>query len=223
MTQEEKDILMEKMLDPEGVLTDAELERVFQDDELKEIYEVSSAVRGACVQPSKIDVKQEWRLFRHSILPKPSLWRWAMRVAAVFLGILFVSAIAKIAIDRILTEEKQVIVAKSESLTAEKHEQEISNPKPLQEVGNDGFATPPVHAVRKAVALRRNVAHRAVEEEEEIDVDEYLRLQQARIDNDMALIQAELYIAELQALQEAQSPAGEEEIELNEERYVIMQ
>lgn len=222
MTQEEKDILMEKMLDPDGVLSDEELETVFHDDELQDIYRVSSAVRGACVQSYAIDVKKEWRIFRHRLHPGPLRRRWPMRVAVIFLGILFVSGIVGIAVDRFLSGKKQVVVAKSETLTAEKHVQEDSNQKPLQEMGNDDFPTPSLPAARKAIAPRRSVAENAVEEEE-IDVDEYLRLQQARIDNDMALIQAELYIAERQAIREAQFPDGEEELEQNEVRYVIMQ
>ena len=112
MTQQEKDILIEKMLDPDGVLSDKDLKMVFHDDELKEIYELSSAVRGACVQLPKIDMEREWRLFRHRIRPRPSRWKWVMRVAAIFLGIMFVSGIVRIALDHILTEKKTVAIVK---------------------------------------------------------------------------------------------------------------
>ena len=61
-------------------------------------------------------------------------------------------------------------------------------------------------------------------EEAEIDVDEYLRLQQARIDNDIAMIQAELFIDQIQTLRETQLKGdGEDALEQREERYVIMQ
>lgn len=223
MTQEEKDILLEKMLDPDGVMTDAELEKLFQDDELKEIYEVASAVRGACVQPSKIDVKQEWRLFRHRILPRPSRWRWTMRVAAIFLGVMFASAIVKIAIDRILTEEKPVVIVDSKGSDANQLMEEDAKPRKIHDVENNAIPTSPVETTPNVKTPKRLEAKKAIDDEE-IDVDEYLRLQQARIDNDMALLQAEIYIAELQALREAQSTAGDdEELEQHEVRYAIMQ
>ncbi|MDE5851158.1 MAG: hypothetical protein K2H38_13555 [Muribaculaceae bacterium] len=223
MTQQEKDILMEKMLDPDGVLSDKDLEMVFHDDELKEIYELSSAVRGACVQLPKIDVEREWRLFRHRIRPRPSRWKWVMRVAAIFLGVMFVSGIVRIALDHILTEKKTVAVVKSKPLTTEKFTQEGSNPEPLPIVENDDLPASDTPVSRKAVTPRKNAIENTVDEAD-IDVDEYLRLQQARIDNDIAMIQAELLIDEIKTLRETELQAdGEVPLEQNEERYVIMQ
>ena len=222
MTQQEKDILIEKMLDPGGTLSAEELEIIFLDDELKDIYELSSAVRGACVQLPTIDLEREWSLFRHRILPRPSRWKWTMRVAAIFLGVMFVSGIVRIAIDRILTEEKTVAIVKSKQQTTEKFKQETSNPQnPILENDDLPISAPP--ATRKAATPRRNIADMEVEEAE-IDVDEYLRLQQARIDNDIAMIQAELFIDQIQTLRETQLQGDEEDaLEQREERYVIMQ
>ena len=221
MTQQEKDILMEKILDPDGILSDEDLEMVFHNDELKDIYELSSAVRGACVQLPKIDVEREWRLFSRRIRPRPSRWKWVMRVAAIFLGVMFVSGIVRIAIDHILTGKKTVAVVKSKPLTPEKLTRE--SPLQLPIVENEDLPTSSAPVSRKVVRPRNNIAVMEAEEAD-IDVDEYLRLQQARIDNDIAMIQAEILIDQIQALRETELQAdGEVPLERNEERYVIMQ
>lgn len=221
MTLEEKDILMERMLDPDSVLSKEDLDLILHDPELRELYEVSVAVRGVCVQPESVDVEREWLLFRHRILPRPSRWRWVMRVAAIFMGVLFVAAVARVAVDRILTDDKPVVVAEVRTPVAESPVVKEADSEPLPAVekhdtqGREAVAPPPRGRKRSSVKMRQ--------EEEEIDVDEYLRLEQARIDNEVAIIQAELYIDRLQALREEPSPDEADELNTNEIRYVIMQ
>lgn len=222
MTQQEKDILIEKIIDTGSSLTDGELGIILQDEELREIYEVSAAVRSACIQPLKIDVESEWRLFRHKILPKPSRWRWVMRVAAVFFGVLAVSSIVKIAIDRILVPDEPVIAEVSAPKQSEvvAADNEVESPH----IGIDEADVPAPRQVVKRVG--RSMKSTAKEETvaEEVDVDEYLRLQQAGIDNDLALLQAQTYIDEVQALREATLPPEDADTPDDDGiRYVIMQ
>lgn len=227
MTQEDKDILMEKMLDPDASLTDAELDIILHDAELREIYDISSAVKSACVQPSAVDVEQEWRLFRHRIQPKPSRWRWVMRVAAIFIGVVFVSGIVKVALDSILSEgDSAVVVDATPKKAPQSPAEEVEGANGVSGLANDAEAS---GGAVKAVPVRRRVP-KAVQNEdtdqnvEEIDIDEYLRLEQARIDNDLALLQARTYIDEVQALREAELPdADPQSLDNDEIRYVIMQ
>lgn len=222
MTQQEKDILLEKMLDPGVLLTDEEIGIIMGDGELREIYDVSAALRGACVQPSVVNMEREWRLFRHKIHPKPSRWRWAMRVAAIFLGVLVVSAIVKVAVDRTLTPDTPVLAEVSSPKQPEVQVVDHKAERPLIESED---AAPP--ASRQAVRRKRAALRPTVEVEtvvEDIDVDEYLRIQQAGIDNDVALMQSQLYIDELQALRGAELPGGDaDDQDQSEVRYIITQ
>lgn len=227
MTQEEKDILLEKMLDSAAVLTDEQLKNIMHDGELREIYDVSAALRGACVQPSEIDVEKEWRLFRHKILPKPFRWRWVMRVAAIFLGVMFVSAIVKVAVDRLLTPDSPLVaeVSKPKNADLTVISQETESPQTgIDQVENCELDAPAIRQVSKQKGRKLRPIAQEQPEPEDIDVDEYLRLQQARIDNDLALLQARIYIEELEALESPMTPnGGGEEFMPLEVRYVIMQ
>lgn len=224
--QQDKDMLLEKMLDPGATLTDADLEMILHDDELREIYEVSADVRGACVQPSEIDVEQEWRLFRRKLHPGYSVWRRVMRVAAIFLGVLLVSGIVKIALDHLLTDGRSVMAAES---TAKKDSTQLAAPTLQTEssvhcfVAENEAAPEPVEVARKGTPKRLVIERVEEEYEEEVDIDEYLRLQQARIDNDLAILQAQLYIDQLQAINEATIASEDGEPAPREVRYIITQ
>lgn len=225
--QQDKYMLLEKMLDSGAILTDADLEMILHDDELREIYEVSADVRGACVQPSEIDAEQEWRLFRRKLHPGYSAWRWVVRVAAIFLGVLFVSGIVTIALDRLLTDGQSVIVAES---TAKKDSTQLSAPTLPTETSVSCFVEAN-EAIPEQVVARKGTSKKPVmvieraeeEEEEEIDIEEYLRLQQARIDNDLAILQAQLYIDQIQAINDAAITSGDGEAAPCETRYIITQ
>ena len=94
MTEQDKDILIGKMLDSPSSLTDKELSMIRTDEELKDIYRISSALKGACMTRPEIDVEREWRQFRTRLLHKPSPLRWMMRIAAIFLGVVLLSAVS---------------------------------------------------------------------------------------------------------------------------------
>ena len=224
--QHDRDMLLEKMIDPDATLTDADLEMILRDDELRDIYDVSALVRGACVQPSEIDVRREWRMFRRKLYARPSRWRWVMRVAAIFLGVLLVSGIARIAVDTLLTDSQTVMVAESPT-----GKEPASRPGPASSAGHsapsitveEGAAPEPVAVVPESVPKKAVVVESEDEDTQEIDIDEYLRLQQARIESDLALLQARIYIDQLQAIDGATLPSDGEESEPQEVRYIIMQ
>lgn len=49
MTEEQKEKLIARMLDSPSSLSDEELEMMTLDEELRDIYEISSSVSGACM------------------------------------------------------------------------------------------------------------------------------------------------------------------------------
>ncbi|MDE6547786.1 MAG: hypothetical protein K2L22_02190 [Muribaculaceae bacterium] len=209
MTEEQKDILIGKMIDSPSSLTDEELDMILTDDELKDIYKISSDVMGACMPQPEMDVEREWRLFRHRILSKPSPTRWIMRVAAIFLGVMLASGILVKFTDYLLTDENKTIVASDAGKRVDLNDQvngnnEIDHPmkdeEPISEMLPIKAAIPDA---RPAKTKRISSAAKKVEiEEEEIDIDEYLRLQQSEIDQEIAVLNAEMYLDEWDAMRE---------------------
>ena len=71
MTEEQKEILIAKMLDAPSSLSDVELDSILHDDELRDIYEASAALSSACIRQPEWDMKAEWNSFRPRIRRKP--------------------------------------------------------------------------------------------------------------------------------------------------------
>ncbi len=211
MTEGQKDILICKMLDNPDSLTDKELEMILHDEELRDIYEVSALVSGAVASQKEFDAEQEWRLFRHRILPKPSWTRRFMRIAAIFLGVIVVSGIIGKIIDYTLTKGYEEQMAETvKSTKAKSHEIKEDTPKipyveptSMPEQAKEA-ATPKIAAHKKTIQPPQN------EEDEEIDVDEYLRQQQEEIEDAIIRQNAEIQIDEYYAMKEFISGMNDE-------------
>ncbi len=211
MTEGQKDILICKMLDAPASLTEEELELILHDEELRDIYEASALVSGALAPQKEFDAEQEWRLFRHRILPKPSLTRRFMRIAAIFLGVIVVGGIIGKIIDYTLTkgyEEQMAETAKSTKAKSPEIKEDTpkipyveptSTPEQTKEA-----ATPQTAALKKTIQAPQN------EEAEEIDVDEYLRQQQEEIEDAIIRQNAEIQIDEYYAMKEFISGMNDE-------------
>ncbi len=201
MTENRKELLIAKIIDAPDSLSDEELELIVGDDELRDILEMSAIVKGACMKPSEKNVADEWKRFRPRLTQssRPS-WGWAMRVAAIFLGVLFLSAIMVRLVDFMSSAPEKPFMANEEGthvqeavLTAPTVESEPETAIPVQ--------TPESTSVGKASRTAKDKATDAPETTD-IDIDEYLRIQQARIENEIAEQNAEIYLAEYQAMQQ---------------------
>lgn len=201
MTDEQKEILIAKMLDAPSSLSDKELDAILHDDELRDLYEVSSAVSSAYAAQPELDMEDEWKRFRPRLRRKPTAMRWAMRVAAIFLGVVLASGIAVRIIDRIYTHDRQPVIAKVDQLQELKPDlsiQQRPQTSSTDEMPQIEKSKPAVPATRIAKAevtpAKASLPHEAPAID--IDIDEYLRIQQARIDNDLAIQAAESYMEE---------------------------
>ena len=201
MTEEQKDILIAKMLDAPSSLSDREVESILSDEELRDIYEMSAAVRGAFIDQPDFDIADEWNQFRPKIRRMSSRMRWVMRVAAIFLGVAFAGGVMVRMIDRALETPKPKI-AKAQDI---KKSVEINlmeqEPKSNDATKNEdsrlvsrrnNAASSGQHASKSSTIKTKHTEHT----EEDIDIDTYLRIQQARIDNDLAMMTAESYLYE---------------------------
>lgn len=209
MTEQDKDILIGKMIDSPSSLTDEELSMILIDDELKDIYEISSDVKGACIPKQEMDIEREWRLFRHRILPKPSPMRWMMRIAAIFLGVMLASGILVKFTDYLFTDENKTIVVSDAGKRVVLNNQVSGNDVvdlPKKDVEPISVMHPVREDIRDSKPVKtkilRSIDKKVQLEEDEIDVDEYLRLQQSEIDQEIALLNAEMFLDERDALRE---------------------
>ena len=198
MTEEQKDILIGKMIDSPSSLTDEELESILSDEELRDIYEISATVSGAYIDQPDFDMDKEWNRFRPNIRRKPMPMRWAMRVAAIFLGVVFVGGVLVRIIDKTL-DESQPKIAKVQDVKKSAEIKSIEQDTEYDEIQEkeDSQSLLPVNETSlsgRHTSKTKFVKSNEMElPEEDIDIDEYLRLQQARIDNDLALMTAETY------------------------------
>ncbi len=207
MTDEQKYNLIARMLDAPDSLSDAELDIIASDDELTDILAISGKLKNACSNPLDINAEAEWarfrpRLKRRTFMPSR---RW-MRVAAIFLGAVFISAVAVRIVDFVFTPDSQPLVA--DAVQSSYHEtiepQPVEPPTaPVEETTPPRQATLPKTKKRKAAVKR------------EIDIDEYVRIQQAKIDNNIATLMEEVKVKENLALQRWEGNETESTITIN--------
>lgn len=195
MTDEQKEILIAKMLDAPSTLSNEDLNMIQHDEELKDIYEVSSAISGATMPQPELDMEEEWKLFRPRIRRWRTPSRWIMKVAAIFLGVLALGGITGKIIDYMLTTENQPLVA-----TAQQPDSPIKEIDPKLEVESmeKEFAEENVETKESLSVIphRKRVKAESAEseatnEDNLIDIDELIRIEQAKIDNDMAVLTAQ--------------------------------
>lgn len=199
MTEEQKELLIAKMLDTPSSLSEEDLELILHDEELRGIYEVFAALSGACIRQPELDMRAEWNSFRPLIKRKQTLMCWPMRVAAILIGVILVSGIAIRIIDNVFTGNQTSEIAKTEQ-SQEAHDSPVVlqnyQATEAKEETKQELAT----VRRPSVVTDRHLAKaeigqpKTVVDQVETDVDEYLRIQQARIDNDLAMQVAESYI-----------------------------
>lgn len=207
MTEEQKDILIAKMLDAPSSLSDKELESILSDEELRDIYEMSVAVSGAYIPQPDFDMADEWTRFRPNIHRKPMPMRWAMRVAAIFLGVVLVAGVLVRVIDKMIdapratvakvqeTQKSVEIKSNEENINANvvRKEEDSQSLIPRSKETSSGQHMSPTKTMKKKQMELP---------EEEIDVDEYLRIQQSEIDWEIALLNGEMYLDEWDAMRE---------------------
>lgn len=201
MTEEQKEILIEKMIDNPSSLTDKELDIILNDQEMKDIYEISSSVSNAYIPQPEIDVKKEWESFKPLLSKKPKFMYIFARIAAIFLGVIVLSSVAGILVNRYFIPNNSEVIAKVEAneiledLSSEISENII--PEKKIEISPSAESQTNINQTPREMAPKSEIRDKEEESDsEEIAIDEYLRIQQARIDNELALIEAQLILEE---------------------------
>lgn len=188
MTDNERDTLIERMIDAPEALTAAELDAISADGELLELYEAQAALSTAMRPEPRVDVEREWALVRPLLRQRPSLTRRVMRVAAIFVGVMVLGGVAYRVLDSALTQADGpaahegcggVLVA---LLTPPgEREESAESPAPMPAAPAAGFAA---------------------DEAAEAEVEECLRLQRARAESEVAIATADVIMEQYAAMRE---------------------
>lgn len=225
MTEEEKDILIEKMTDKPNSLTSEDIDAILMDSELREIYRISSSLQEAASSRIEVDGLKEWELFRPRLKKVRSPFRWIMRVAAIFLGIVILSSVIVKIIDHVFEHPAAPVISKVNDVKENNYKMkedtkniEANSIASLNEKNE-------VNSQKLAVKISNSLEEELeTEQANEIDIDEYLRIQEAKIENDLALLNAEMYLEEIEHIkQELESQGVEEEWIEKEIKKVTMQ
>ncbi len=207
MTEEIKNTLIEKMIDRPDTLTSDEIMAICSDEELRELYEISTKLQDTLQPVPQTPAAQEWDMFSRRLnmrRPKKKLYRRLIQTVAVIAGLLLISAaIVKIA--------GHAPSAPDPSLTADVVNTDITkSPADTIRCQNDKLVTTlkndASHITDSSKPDKNHSAKKAKSSSTPTampDFDEYLRIEQARIDNEIAMAMAEVYEAEYLASLEA--------------------
>lgn len=207
MTEEIKNTLIEKMIDRPNELTSDEIMAICSDEELRELYDISSKLQDTLQPAPQTPVTQEWDMFSRRLStrrPKKRLYLHLVQSAAAVAGILLISAVIVKITGHAPSESDSPLTADVISTDITKSPADTircQNDKLVTTLKNDGThiadASKPDknHSAKKAKSASTPTATP--------DFDEYLRIEQARIDNEIAMAMAEVYEAEYLASLEA--------------------
>lgn len=187
MTEIERNLLIEKMVCAPRELTDAEIASIIGDEELRAVYELTVLLKESKATELKSTPAEEWEKFRGRISgPKRRYGLW-LRVACI-------AAAAVVALPVV-----KVVVAPNTQAPVQNTELMAKSGKAIESVEavptDTATVTTTVAAEPKLVAEAKPIASRAPRKKvvEASEVDERIRIEQARIDNEVAMALAEVY------------------------------
>ncbi|MDE6022303.1 MAG: hypothetical protein K2G13_02260, partial [Muribaculaceae bacterium] len=166
--------------------------------------DISSDITSALAPMPELDMEKEWKAFRPRIWKWRSSSRWFMKVAAIFLGVMVIGGITGKLVDYFMTTDNQPLVAIVKQPeppmkeTDPKHDAEASEKGSAEVIIENNESLPGV-THRKRVKTE-SIESETVKEENIIDIDEILRIEQAKIDNEMAILAAQQIEAEYNSI-----------------------
>lgn len=199
MTEEQKEFLIAKMLDTPASLTDEELEDIVSDTELRDIYEVSAAVAEALSTKAEFDLADEWVLFRKRLKRRRLPLRQIFKAVACIAGIITISVVFLKTNTTSISDN--VPAAICEATTADKEAMPsipISPEATLPPRMTHQTTIAPIK--HPAPSRKKEAAAQELPPISDSELEEYLDIQQARIENDLAMLNAEAIIDDLNSM-----------------------
>lgn len=216
MTEDQKEILIAKMIDLPASLSEEELEQIVKDPELREIYEISSRLDDALAPMPDIDMADEWARMQPRLRRHHSVMSRSLRVAAAVAGVVIVSGLAVLTRNHFQPVQQEKVIAEIISRKNDKSMQTATTIATAVYDNEVKEAEVPAKPHPKAKKKKTNFTPQT----EDIDIDELLRIKQARIDNEIAMQNIEIY--RLEHEQFCASDASEEEIDDSELTFIYI-
>lgn len=216
MTEDQKDILIAKMIDSPVSLSEEELELIVSNPELGEIHEISSRLEESLTPMPEIDMADEWARMRPRLRRRRSALRCWTRAAAAVAGVLIISGLAVFTRNHFQPAYQGQAIAESISRKNDKSMQTATTIATAVYDNEVKEAEVPAKPHPKAKKKKANPTPQT----EDIDIEELLRIEQARIDNEIAMQNIEIY--RLEHEQFCASEASEEEINDSELTFIYI-
>lgn len=198
MTEDIKNFLIEKMIDRPAELSPDDIQTILHDEDLREIYDASVLLRDAMISPSLSDPADEWKRFRSRIVPtrRRAPWlRYMAYAAAIVVLALLVPMMTRL-LDRNADSETTTIIAKHEDTTVmvaspDIHQvPNITAVQPATIVAHEPTASP---APTYSPIAKRSPSPKHQSSPSDVDIEQKVRTQLARIDNEVAMALAQVY------------------------------
>lgn len=246
MTDEIRNNLIEKMIDRPTDLSPDEIEAVMGDAELRDFYEISVDLQNSLIEEPQINIKEEWGNFRQllSARRRRLSLKAIMQIAAIFIGIALLSGVV---LNIINSQSSQSSVAGMLADVQRTNDTcgiyiapkttTIATPKPTtstpseqsksQQIATKNMSSATVVPIATASAstIDTPINPHAVDAPDDFDPDQYVRVQQARIDNEIAMAMAERYLTEYNLKQKTevgQTSSPDDEADLKELNRITM-
>lgn len=231
MTDEIRNNLIEKMIDRPADLSPDEIAAIMGDAELRDFYEISVDLQNSLIEEPQINAEEEWGNFRRllSARRRHLSLKAIMQIAAIFIGIALLSGvvlniinnqssqtsvtgmladvqrtndscgIAVVPKTKIAINEQQPTTTSPTSTspsTAETPHSTPSSPKTAPTIASETKATTTPTATANATTDIYP---------SDFDPDQYVKVQQARIDNEIAMAMAKRYLTEYNIKRETEA------------------
>lgn len=203
------------MIDRPADLSPDEIEAIMGDAELCDFYEISVDLQNSLIEEPQINIKEEWGNFCQllSARRRRLSLKAIMQIAAIFIGIALLSGVVLNIINSqssqssvagmladvqrtndtcgIYIAPKTTTIATPKPTTSTPSEQSKSQQIVLDNISSASVTTPQTAVTDIAIS--------------DFDPEQYVKVQQARIDNEIAMAMAERYLTEYNLKRESEA------------------
>lgn len=187
MTSEQREILIGKMIDSPETLTNDDIAMISSDYELRELYEVSSGLADELTPVPEVDIDAEWLKMESLIRAREHRKHFRLRrigVAAAIAGLLICWAITIK-----YTQSNNGSAPKTTELYMSEVGSQDSESPILEDTGEIISST----SSEGQQPVKSDVTVPAKSDTYNTDIEEYIRIEQARVDNEVAMALAQIY------------------------------
>ena len=209
MTEDAKNILIEKMIDRPAELSPDDIQSILHDEELREIYDTSVLLRDAMISPLMSDPADEWKCFRSRLSPRRRQAPW-LRYIAYAAAIVLLALVIPVAV-RLLDHPDspdsslniaQIDTAKMVAPSDPHPASVVAATHPVDDLSDPQVKAPAISTSKVAKSPSRSKPQPSPLD---ADIEQKVRTQLARIDNEVAMALAQVYQMDEKVASQAQA------------------